>query len=359
MIAATTVAARRAVCGTRSNARKHGARAGRTGDDERCFAAMPEVHILRTGRPDLEAWMRSRIVRSLAAALIVVAGVIGYFWYQAPPPASPALLPAGATAPVATTNGEAPRPANASRTDAVRTASVLPSSYFDGVRDYAELAKKVAAAGNDADALYAKMIAAGTCDQPEELRDRWFARRKQREVVSPQAEASYRAARAHRLRFCETWDGTSFGAAVGEAVQVDSDSDLVTSQRLTEDEDRERATAMALEIFRTSHSGTAIRNAANYLMSVGADAWTDGKEVVAGSYLAKQSREIQWLAAHMVACDVGGGCGSDGFYAWSDCEMFDMCHPGVSMDEIWRRTNAPDVYEAARRMALLMRRPSG
>lgn len=302
--------------------------------------------------------MRSRIVRSLAAALIVAAVVIGYFWYQAPPPASPALLPAGAPAPVATTNEAAP-PANVPRTDAMRTAPVLPSGYFDGVRDYAELAKNVAAAGNDADALYAKMIAASTCDQPEELRDRWFAQRKQREVVSPEAEASYRAVRAHRLRFCKTWDGISFGEAVGELVQVDSDSDLITSQKLTEDEDRERATAMALEILRTSHSGTAIQNAANYLMNVGADAWTDGQDVVAGSYLAKQSREIQWLAAHMVACDVGGGCGSDGFYAWSDCEMFDMCHPGVSMDEIWRRTNPPDVYEAARRMALLMRRPSG
>lgn len=115
---------------------------------------------------------------------------------------------------------------------------------------------------------------------------------------------------------------------------------------------------MALEILRTSHSDVAIRNAANYLTSVG-DAWTDGKEAVEGSYLAKQLPQIQRLAAYMVACDVGGGCGSDGFYAWSDCSMSVpcRCEHGRNLEEDQSsgclRSGSPDgaADEAAIRLA--------
>lgn len=301
--------------------------------------------------------MRSRTARSLVAALIVAAGAMGYSCLRDPSPAGPSRSPSAAPAPVAAADPGRRTPADAPKAAATHTVSDPTSRYFDGVHDYAQLMKKVKAAGDDADAHYARMIAAGLCELSDAQLDRGFARKKQREGASPEAEASFEAYKTYRRRFCKRWDGLSFGEAAGEMAQVESDSDLLTSTQLTYDEDKERATAMALEILRTSHSDVAIRNAANYLTSVG-DAWTDGKEVVEGSYLAKQLPQIQRLAAYMVACDVGGGCGSDGFYAWSDCSMFDLCHAGVSMDEIWRRTNPPDVYEAARRMALLMRRPS-
>ncbi|HEY6941113.1 hypothetical protein [Dokdonella sp.] len=230
--------------------------------------------------------------------------------------------------------------------------------YFDGTRNFGELIQRVNAARNGADALKAKMDAATLCDMTDRELDERFARWKKRNGGASAAEASFDAYKAYRKRFCVGWNGETVGTVAGEMLDLDPSNDLNTSQQVAEDDDTERAVAMALDLVRNSESAAAIRNAAVFLSNAGDGAWTDGQEVVQGTYLFRQLPQIRLLAVDMIACELGGGCESDGFYAWAACQAYDLCHPGVSMDEIWRRTNPPDFYDAARRMAASMRRSS-
>jgi len=303
--------------------------------------------------------MRTRILAAIVGALITAAALYAYLRAQQPAHVAVDLrrvseapnprVAEQATGHVALPSTPAPKASH----DAAPVARI-----FEGVRNFEQLIQKVDAAGNNADALKAKMDAAGFCEMKDVELDEGFARRKKQRGASSEAEASFEAYKAYRRRFCVGWNGESLGATASEMIDLDPSNDLNTSQQIAQDDDKERATAMALDLFRNSRSDTAIRNAAIYLSNAGPDAWPDGKEVVQGTYLANQLPRIQMLAANMIACEVGGGCGGDGFYAWSECQSYDLCHAGVSMDEIWRKASPPDVYDAARRMAALMRRPS-
>jgi hypothetical protein len=293
--------------------------------------------------------MRLRV--SLVLAALVVAAT--WFAYVLQPEMPPSAAIAPPTAKRVNNTAEGPNH-DLSPTTRHRTSARAGSArLLEGVPDFGTLAAKVAAASNDADALYAKSQAAGICEMQEDELNRAFARQRQRRGASKDAEASFGAFKSYRRRFCADWDGETFAQLAGKMADVDPTSDLIASQRLYDDDDKERAIAMAQDIVRNSASDTAIRNAARYLADAGG--WTDGQAAVEGSYLASRLSEIQSLASGMIACEVGGGCGVDGFYAWADCQLVELCHPGISMEEIWRRTNAPDIYEAARRMVPLMR----
>lgn len=298
---------------------------------------------------------RSLVVLGAVAALAVAAVVV---FLRQPPHVDPGAV---TTAPTARTQPEsAPISAASTSKPTIPPAPTKPlakTPFLDGIHTFKDLNDRAKASDpQDVDALKSKADALVLCQSGEAEMDQRFAIQQKRNGVSKDAQASFDALKAYKRRFCVGTEGESAGAALSSMLTADPSSDYLLSTTLTDDEDKERAVAMALKIVRTSDSPAAINNAAMFLASAGDDAWTDGKDAVEGSYLSQHLPEIQTLAAAMVACDVGGGCGPDGLYSWSICQQHDICHPGVSMDEIWRKTNAPDVYDAARKVAGSMRK---
>lgn len=229
--------------------------------------------------------------------------------------------------------------------------------FLAGVNNFKDLNAKVAQAGpSSADALKIKSVGLLLCQQSDNEMDEALARRKSKGNASPSAETSLVAFKAYRQRFCVGLDGESVGRTLSELSAADPSGDYIVSTTLADDADKERASAMARTMIETSSSPDAINNAALYLAGAGEESWDFGKEAVQGTYLSSQLPQIQTMAANMVACDLSGGCGPDGMYSWAACSNYENCHPGVSMDEIWRQTNSPDAMDAAAKVADMLRR---
>lgn len=246
-----------------------------------------------------------------------------------------------------------------------RSSNSIPSKgehgavrpFLAGVNDFKDLNAKVAEAGPaNADALKVKAVGLLLCQQSDSELEEALARRMNKGNASPNSGTSLAAFKAYRRRFCVGLDGESVGRTISDLSAADPSGDYIVSTTLTEDTDQERARAMARTIMETSSSSEAIKNAALYLTVAQDGGWDFGKEAIQGTYLSSQLPQIQVMAANMVACDLSGGCGPDGMYSWAACLNDGICHPGVSMEEIWKRTNSPDVIDAATKIADMLRR---
>ncbi len=149
-------------------------------------------------------------------------------------------------------------------------------------------------------------------------------------------------------------EGESFGWTISELGVTDPNGDYILSTTLIDYEDKARASEIALTLVDTSMSAAAINTAALFLSSSN-EGWDLGRDVTQGTYFSSELPQIQIMAAAMVACDLSGGCGPDGMYSWAACWNRDMCRPGISMDDVWRRTNSPDVMDAATEIANILR----
>lgn len=231
--------------------------------------------------------------------------------------------------------------------------NVIP--FLSGVSNFKELADKVLQAGaSDAQALKTESVALTLCEQSDAEMDQRLAHRRSKNMAPADAEDSLNALKAYKHRFCVGLGNESLGRALSEIAAMDPNGDYAISTTLTDIEPKEHAEEIATTLIETSASPDAINNAALFLATK-EGGWDLGRDIVQGKYFSSELAQIQIAAAAMVACDLSGGCGADGMYSWAACSNYDMCRPGVTMEDIWRRTNSPDVLAAASKLAEILR----
>ena len=68
-----------------------------------------------------------------------------------------------------------------------------------------------------------------------------------------------------------------------------------------------------------------------------------------------ESNVVRRLAIEMIACELSKACGPNSAEAWLVCDRIGACRPGISMQDIWRASFPPVVYDAAVRQANFLR----
>jgi hypothetical protein len=68
-----------------------------------------------------------------------------------------------------------------------------------------------------------------------------------------------------------------------------------------------------------------------------------------------EANVVRRLAIEMIACELSRACGPNSAEAWLVCDRIGVCRPGVSMQDVWRASYPPVVYDAAVRQANFLR----
>lgn len=302
--------------------------------------------------------MKRKLAYPIAAILLTVAGYVYFRNVGTEASLSAAVKPIsdfGASAHSSLRTSDEVRVPQSTATGLGRRDAQTP--FLAGVRTLKELDAKVYSAGaNVADALKVKSAALLLCQRSDAELDDELAHRAIGDSARAQARKSLDAFQNYRRRFCVGSENDAFGKTVSELGATDPNGDYAISTKLFQVDSNAKAVEIATTLVETSTSPDAIKNSAIFLANAKNGGWDLGKDFVQGTFFASQLSQIQEMAATLVACDFSGGCGPDGMYSWVACSSYDLCRPGISLEDVWIRTNSPDVIEAVLRTAELLRR---
>lgn len=307
----------------------------------------------------------SLLIRKIALVgvpLVMAGGLIYGIFLRSDPPASPdpAIRTAAvndtstATDQLAVVGTQIEAPGNPS----VPASRMDSSKPLDQFHDYAS-AKEVlmAAEDNDAQAIHYRSLLTRVCYRTPEFLEGAMANTigSAGWPDTPQVRLSFQSRIDFVRQFCNS-PRENTDQYRKRAYELDPSSDVATLNQLREatmeeppDQWRKHAPEY-LDILLRTQSPDAILEAARFLSSMEGIPWEFGRDKIP-SALADRVPAIQHLAANMVACDMGGGCGPNGIYVWTACPDYALCRPGLSMDELWRTIYSPLEYGLALRMA--------
>jgi hypothetical protein len=139
----------------------------------------------------------------------------------------------------------------------------------------------------------------------------------------------------------------------GEWSKIDDSDDIVRASRLHEIASFDKALAFreAVSIVKSTRSGDALLLVHRFMEESGAVVIDLGETSARPLALRQQFPVMRQIAFQIVACELDRNCGPDSLAAWVNCAPHDLCQPGVSMQMIWQRSNSPQIYEGAMRMA--------
>ena len=170
--------------------------------------------------------------------------------------------------------------------------------------------------------------------------------------VSPPERKAEAYHKAFAAKFCDT-KTESFGDITGRLASLSSGDDVLQASYLINlegDEVGAVGNPIASGLILKSESPDAISRAAEFLLDQQHEDLPQTRKLPFPASIQGQSRrDVQMLAIKMLACEMRGGCGPDGFYSVLGCGS--NCYPGVSMAEVWRNENSPEAIRYARSLA--------
>lgn len=152
-------------------------------------------------------------------------------------------------------------------------------------------------------------------------------------------------------RFCSDFTGSS-DAYLQALYSAPSDSDVTQALALNslavDESGKALATARAMELVANSEEPLAVQAVARFLGGESVRMFGDNFAESGADY--GEIQKAQLLAASMLSCDLGGGCGSEGYYTMIECAAANACQPNITLDQVWRQTHSPKSYALARRI---------
>lgn len=200
---------------------------------------------------------------------------------------------------------------------------------------------------NDPDALDERVWLASVCNEQSSESRR--ARLSSSETTNDARESA-----RFLLAFCNT--AAEPIEPLMEALASHSDADIVSATNLHEAHhlDANFARDEALRLLTESQSARALE-AVDRFLEEATSLQLALEPIDESPPLGVDQRQVLSLAIRMIACEQSRSCGADSVNAWLACASVRMCRPGISMDQIWRASTAPIVYESALRRANQLR----
>lgn len=248
--------------------------------------------------------------------------------------------------------------------ESVASATVSPSPSgpgltkftFDGITRASELqAAASTRIGQKGQALEYLRQAAQYCEG-NALNQKFKTQRELKGQMSPDEKRSLDFQREFGKRFCDTPLAAS-GDLADQFPGLDPDDDMVRAHFLASlegDEAEAAGVPVAASLIKSSKSPDAIERAAQFLLLRNQDLPQAKSVPIPASIRGDQARlQAQRLAVSMLTCEMRGGCGPNGFFTALNCGRH--CQPGVSLLEVWKRTNSPETIEYAQALAAAIR----
>lgn len=175
---------------------------------------------------------------------------------------------------------------------------------------------------------------------------------KQRPMkLSSAAERSLSVYESFTKRFCKDFSGSS-DEYLQQLYKASADSEVKQAEALQEiardEEGKKLAIDRAKGIIEESDEALAVQAAARYLAANSVSLF--GTKYVESGADYPQLKAAQFLAAQMLACDLGGGCGSEGYYTMVGCASTNTCRPGITLEQVWQKEHSSILYDLARRI---------
>lgn len=172
------------------------------------------------------------------------------------------------------------------------------------------------------------------------------------DIPRPTRSESQRRSRDYLLTFCD-----NKGVDLNEielSILREGDSDVVFAKTLASmagqpmsSETREMAEGIALG----SQNPSALMDAVTALSDQPeSNAWQLGMEVAENQDERRKLPAARYLASQLVACDLSGGCESNGLYAQIMCRSTDMCDQRLSVSEMIQKNFPPSEWEFIQRV---------
>lgn len=167
------------------------------------------------------------------------------------------------------------------------------------------------------------------------------------EVPRPIRSESQKKSRDFLLTFCDTKSVDL--NEIELSILEEGDSDVVLAKTLAglagepmSSEAREMAEGIALG----SENPSAFMDAVTALSEQPeSNEWQLGMEVAQNQDERRKLPAARYLASQLVACDLSGGCESNGLYAQIMCRSTNMCDQRLSVSKMIQNTSSPSDWE--------------
>lgn len=148
--------------------------------------------------------------------------------------------------------------------------------------------------------------------------------------------------------FCDS-PGLNSDAINAEILSLDPTDDMLQAQfleALSEEEAKAVGVPSAARLMLEAESVSTAKRAAQFLLGQDLDLpQTKRLPMPVGA----DRGSMQVLALEMLACDIRGGCGRNGFYTVAGCGS--SCRPGITLPDVWREQYPPQAIRYARALA--------
>jgi DNA-directed RNA polymerase subunit F len=244
--------------------------------------------------------------------------------------------------------GDQPKSAGsaAASTGTVRDES---SSILATAKSYSEaITESRLRTGDDMDAINERIRLASVCGSIA------MSERVQ-QLQSKEVAPSRRAQIEFFEKFCDA-EAESLDPLIAE-MEKHSESDVVKATILHETTAIDPRTGVeeAMRILFESDSPSALTAAGRFLDESARVKLDFGLADATKLPDGIEPNVVRRLAIEMIACELSRACGPNSAEAWLFCDRIGACRPGVSMQDIWRASYPPVVYDAAVRQANFLR----